>query len=86
MVKLSRDDMWNMSVSIAKEMHKEGYKMSEIEEMDKFEMSKKFDERIKNMPEKMSLYDGKDYEEDDCFDYFKQLVLFQLSALNNPNK
>lgn len=78
--------MWDISVSVAQKMNQENYEKSDLDDMDKFEMAQKFDERIKDFPDIESMYDGKEYEEDDCYDYFKVLVGFQLALLKNPNR
>jgi hypothetical protein len=84
-MKLTKEEMWNMADSVATAMVQKGYCLSDLDDIDKFEMGKKFDMRITEMPTTISQFDGKDYEEDDCFDYFKTLVKFKLAGKINAN-
>lgn len=84
MKKFSAEERWAMAKEIASKMREEGFGISDIEGMDKFEMSKRFDERVKDMPVSLSMFDGKDYDEDDTFEYFVSCVKFHFNALSNP--
>lgn len=80
MKKLTPTQAWELAKKAAKHFNSLSYSKDEIMEMDKFEMSKKLDEvSISEMPDKLSMYDGKDYDEEDTFPYFQTLVLFHYA-------
>lgn len=82
MKKLSKEEMWQMAESIAKILKNEGFTPSSLSEIGKQEMAK-YDERVNGMPATFSMFSGKDYDEDDTFDYFRVLVKFHLACLQN---
>lgn len=85
MNKLSREQVWDLSEAVAKKMRDKGIGKTDVDNMSKADFVE-YDERISQMPEALSRYDGQDYDEDDCFDYFKALVRFHIAALNNNHR
>lgn len=71
-------------MEVAKKMINKGIGKNDVGNMSKVDFVE-YDQRISQIPEALSMYDGKDYDEDDCFDYFKALVKFHIAALNNQS-
>lgn len=75
--------VWELAKRTANHFFDLGYSETEILEMDKFELAKKIDESsISEMPDSLSMYDGKDYDEEDTFPYFQTLVKFHYAIRN----
>ena len=77
MKKLSPEERWNLAKQIAKQLP-EG---TDVKNMSKADLVK-YDERCNLLVEKLSKYDGKDYDEDDTLDFFLTLVSFHVAAMS----
>jgi hypothetical protein len=78
MEKLTKIESLELAKKVANHFFDLGYNERELLEMDKHELSVKMDNpAISNMPDRVSMYDGHDIEEEDTFDYFQTLVKFE---------
>lgn len=83
MKKLNLNQILDLSKKVAEFAKKNSYTEEELMEMDKYEMSVKTDHpEIKEMPDNLSMFDGKDYDEEDTFPYFQQLVRLEFVIIN----
>jgi len=86
MKKLDPIRKWELAKSVASHFKSLDYSESELMEMDKHEMSSKFGESlISEMPDKTSMFDGKDIDEEDTFPYFQTLVKFHFAILRKES-
>lgn len=82
---LTKMEMWDLAVSVAKDLQKFTNPENELEWMNKEDFAK-YDARLSELPAKWRDTRADGGDEDDTLEYFKTLVKFHIAVLKNPNK
>ena len=85
MAQMSKMEMWDLAVSVAKDLQKFTAPEKELEGMSKEDFAK-YDARLPELPVKWRDTRADGGDEDDTLEYFKTLVKFHIAVLKNPNK
>lgn len=85
MANLSKMEMWDLAIEVAKDLQKFTNPAKELDEMKKEDFAK-YDARLSELPAKWRDTRADGGDEDDTLEYFKTLVKFHIAVAKNPNK
>lgn len=85
MAQMSKMEMWDLAIEVAKDLQKFTAPEKELEGMNKEDFAK-YDARLPELPAKWRDTRADGGDEDDTLEYFKTLVKFHIAVLKNPNK
>lgn len=85
MADLSKMEMWDLAIKVAKDLQKFTAPEKELEGMSKEDFAK-YDARLSELPLRWRDVRQDGGDEDDTLEYFKTLVKFHVAVLKNPNK